>query len=869
MEDLLSTPVARVGPTSRLLKRQSLVQPPNLATSLRLLDDALGSPIHHTEDITRIVDMTRNDTRFATRGDFTMMGEDVTRPLGPDQTALLGEENPGVKGTEILFDDFLTTSSSSVSGAAALDSVAEFEQMVTDHHHHPHPRYNLIIYLQVDDHVESLKKLLSKVDRAMERFHKTLSVLEGLTNERNTWRLMGKLYNDRLVTAMKDSSVLLPPIKNSERQIVEKLFQANSDIRQTWIVVEWLERNAKSQEEEVLSNQMQLFSEGGVAWENTLSAIQRGTAGANMVTELDPDGPGRTGKQLHSLDQEEETRLIKTVFGCVRCGLLEDGQDLCIRVGQAWRAATLEGWKLYHDPNYQSGTGGQGDKLPVEGNKHRDVWKAVAWRMTEDSKLPQHERAVYAALCGNLAQLVPVCTSWEDLLWAGAKCAVDVMVETEIREKFLSKQFEPLPTQYWNTPVSLSKVFAEIAGRGGHIVREANNPYHLIQKFLILDDWPGLVSLMAGWVRQPIDPHLLRLLAHLVLAHRALGVNGDSGSEEEILTLFTKYLMSQDKLGLVPWYVSRLPQDQHCPLLAEFLAGISSSPDQQQFLYLGREAGLQMEKIVVAAVEAARNTDRMISSLQWLSHDPDSQAGDLLSQTNSVVRRLLLQGGQVEAARQATDHVPQSVLEMAARDWRGDGAELPAEAVREHLALQAYLTAIETFNDWFDHYHRGQPVRPVMAPTPSFTERVAHEQRDKQFLQELERWRSGQLSQSRQTEEKLRAVLTFPGGWLLLEEREDEDTMDMRDGGEQERMLELSELRKQLVPRTVTLLHTLLHTTGQFSKSIAMADLVASDQHFLYSSFSQQDMTELLNKMRESSLAAMDQGKDPWGFNKL
>ena len=132
----MSTPVARAGPTSRLLKRRSLAQPPSLATSLRLLDDALGSPIvHQTEDITRIVDMTR----FATRGDFTMMGEDVTRPLGPDQTALLGEENPGVKGTEVLFDDFLTTSSSSVSGATALDSVAEFEQMVTDHHpHHRH-----------------------------------------------------------------------------------------------------------------------------------------------------------------------------------------------------------------------------------------------------------------------------------------------------------------------------------------------------------------------------------------------------------------------------------------------------------------------------------------------------------------------------------------------------------------------------------------------------------------------------------------------------------------------------------------------------------------------------------------------------------
>ena len=148
MEDLLSTPVARAGPTSRLLKRQSLAQPPSLATSLRLLDDALGSPIahHQTEDITRIVDMTRNDTRFATRGDFTMMGEDVTRPLGPDQTALLGEENPGVKGTEVLFDDFLTTSSSSVSGAAALDSVAEFEQMVTDQIIIIFPQYIFLLF---------------------------------------------------------------------------------------------------------------------------------------------------------------------------------------------------------------------------------------------------------------------------------------------------------------------------------------------------------------------------------------------------------------------------------------------------------------------------------------------------------------------------------------------------------------------------------------------------------------------------------------------------------------------------------------------------------------------------------------------------
>ena len=52
-------------------------------------------------------------------------------------------------------------------------------------------------------------------------------------------------------------------------------------------------------------------------------------------------------------------------------------QELCNRLGQSWRAATLEGWKLYHDPNYESGTDGRGDKIPIEGNKHRFLFHCI------------------------------------------------------------------------------------------------------------------------------------------------------------------------------------------------------------------------------------------------------------------------------------------------------------------------------------------------------------------------------------------------------------------------------------------------------------------------------------------------------------
>lgn len=52
---------------------------------------------------------------------------------------------------------------------------------------------------------------------------------------------------------------------------------------------------------------------------------------------------------LHCLDENKAVSLSINPNGCVQA------QRLCVRCGQAWRAATLEGWKLYHDPNLTSG----------------------------------------------------------------------------------------------------------------------------------------------------------------------------------------------------------------------------------------------------------------------------------------------------------------------------------------------------------------------------------------------------------------------------------------------------------------------------------------------------------------------------------
>ena len=80
----------------------------------------------------------------------------------------------------------------------------------------------------------------------------------------------------------------------------------------------------------------------------------------------------------------------------------------------------------------------------------------------------------------------------------------------------------------------------------------------------------------------------------------------------------------------------------------------------------------------------------MVSSLGWLSLDA-SQASDLLSQANAVIRRLLA-SGQVEHAAAAVAKIPKETLGRVVRTWRegGEGeAEddmLPKGDVREFLA---------------------------------------------------------------------------------------------------------------------------------------------------------------------------------------
>ena len=55
---------------------------------------------------------------------------------------------------------------------------------------------------------------------------------------------------------------------------------------------------------------------------------------------------------------------------------------------------------------------------------------------------------------------------------------------------------------------------------------------------------------------------------------------------------------------------------------------------------------------------------------------------------------------------------------------------------------------MDSFNEWFNKFHHTKPTPPPTPHVASFTEKVAHEHRLKQYEQELDRWQRGLLSQT-------------------------------------------------------------------------------------------------------------------------
>ncbi|GAB1295600.1 Nuclear pore complex protein [Apodemus speciosus] len=813
--------------------------------------------------------------------------------------------------------------------------------------------------------VNILSKIVSRAAPGLQKFSKTASMLWLLQQETVTWRLLASfVQKDRIQSSLEEENMFaIAGINASEKTVVEALFQRDSLVRQSQLVVDWLESIAKDEIGD-FSDNIEFYAKS-VYWENTLHSLKQRQllsyigSSRPLVTELDPDAPIRQKLPLDDLDREDEVRLLKYLFMLVRAGMTEEAQRLCKRCGQAWRAATLEGWKLYHDPNVNGGT----ELEPVEGNPYRRIWKISCWRMAEDhgkalllrpleerawlrvgwdctELFNKYERAIYAALSGNLKQLLPVCDTWEDTVWAYFRVMVDSLVEQEIRTSVMTlDESEELPREYVEANWTLEKVFEELQATDKKRVLEENQEhYHIVQKFLILGDIDGLMDEFSKWLsksKSSLPGHLLRFMTHLILFFRTLGLQTKEEVSIEVLKTYIQLLISEKHTSLIAFYTCHLPQDLAVAQYAFFLEGVTEFEQRHQCLELAKEADLDVATITKTVVENIRKKDNgefshhdlapsldtgttehkgqpgvvvhacnhhdlapsldtgtteedrlKIDVIDWLVFDP-AQRAEALRQGNAIMRKFLGECGcamvcvwrsedslltlvfglctlkKHEAAKEVFVKIPQDSIAEIYNQWEEQGMEspLPAEddnAIREHLCIRAYLEAHETFNEWFKHMNSA-PQKPTLLSQATFTEKVAYEHKEKKYEMDHNIWKGHLDALTADVKEKMYNVLLFVDGGWMVDVREDAED-------DPERTHQMALLRKLCLPMLCFLLHTILHSTGQYQECLQLADMVSSERHKLYLVFSKEELRKLLQKLRESSLMLLDQGLDPLGY---
>ncbi|XP_051547167.1 nuclear pore complex protein Nup107 [Myxocyprinus asiaticus] len=782
---------------------------------------------------------------------------------------MLKEDDPGEAACLSLFPDFLQSYLHHAS-TAVFDLLEDYEALC-------------------QDKVSTLQKLVLRSAPGQQKSSKTVSITWLLQQEMVTWRLITSLYRDRVQTVLEEDIMMdITAPSESEKTVMEQFFQKDSMVRQSQLVVDWLESIAKDEVGD-FSDNIEYYAKS-VYWENTLHTLKlrrnQSSSGFSrpLVTELDPDAPIRQKRPLADLDREDDTRLLKNLFNLVRAGMTDEAQRLCKRCGQAWRAATLEGWKLYHDPNIN---GGGGELQPVEGNPHRSVWKVCCWRMAEEEQFNKYERAIYAVLSGNLKQLLPVCESWEDTVWAYFRVMVDTLVEQEICSSGLgSEELEELPREYLETNWTLEKVFDELQATESKRVLEATKEhYHIIQKFVILGDLDGLLEEFSDWLgRSPSLPaHLLRFMSHLVLFYRSLGMQIKEEVCVDVVKAYISLLVKEKQVDLIAFYVSHLPADMSVSQYAQFLEEVTETEQRKHCLELATQAGLDVAAITKTVVETIRerHTDEFahhdltpaldtattaedqqkIDVIDWLVFDP-AQRAEALKQSNAIMRKFLA-SKKNDAAKMVFAKVPEDSMREIYRQWEEQGMDtpLPAEeenAIREHLCIRAYLEAHEAFNEWFKHMNC-PPMKPTPPAQAKFTEKVAHEMKEAEYKIEYENWQGRLGALTDDVKERIYNVLLFvDGGWMV----------DVRVDAEEdsERTHQMALLRRLCLPMMTFLLLTVLQRTERHQESLRLADIIASDQHRLYEVFSKEELQKFLHKLRESSLLLLDKGLDPLGY---
>ncbi|BGP17798.1 hypothetical protein JCM10213_001701 [Rhodosporidiobolus nylandii] len=737
------------------------------------------------------------------------------------------------------------------------------------------------------------------------------------TLERNTWALVQALYAERLsdVPAEPSSSKnpYTPPLT-----VVQRLIEGDQDLIELSVIRDWLHSIPSSLNPAEIRRGYLPYTK------NKIKQLKRTGVKApkGLVDELDPDailraGGAGEGARLEGDDAAYERALLRSLYEYVRAGELDLAIDMCRQSDQSWRAASLSGGKLWWDPALDSDAAGMAEGMDVEqksaqGNQNRRLWKNASRKIAETTTLDPYERALYGALSGDVASVLPVCSTWEDVIWAhlnglfeahieaglavspsgrywqrGSVADVDAKAALDPEDKLLGAAVtKPIRQELEATFDRLTR------SEKPDLALAAKNPFHLSQAYLIVGKIGALIETFVERleVQAPdTEPetlaHLLRFFAHLILSLRLLKQPLPSYAANRVLEAYVKVLEANDQdESLVAFYASALEKQSAVESYATHLLsafGLQHDLATRRLALLSaRDHGLSLFAIALRTVElilsdtlaslppsalsgqgsglepyerVSEEQQRLVWGVEWLLMEQETYE-EGLRWANSLAR-WFLSSDSPSAARLLLRRLPSDLLSSLASSTASAGADEPSLAVqldiREHLDYVALFAALEKQARWMEVWAR----RPGKGASKL----------------EFTQYRDGVSSLVDEFYTSI--VELLEGEWLKL------DGLDGTvDAAASRRHAELAHIRRLVVPDVVFRLHQALYETREvvpsnLSRCLALANLVADERYQLYLEFVPEDgeadgplsLKSYLKEVAQASLASLEVGAGPFG----
>ncbi|KAI8141337.1 107-domain-containing protein [Fennellomyces sp. T-0311] len=288
--------------------------------------------------------------------------------------------------------------------------------------------------------------------------------------------------------------------------------------------------------------------------------------------------------------------LNKRIFQCIRKGNTKEALSISLTEDNPWRTMLLE---RYLDNIDRLKAGDTLDWLPEQ----RTAWRKTYETVLSGAGMGQYEEALHGVITGETSHVLPVCWSWEDVIWTFYNARIQEAVDDQIYQSerrstyLLSDEFVKISRTkddslsdpcvlFFHTVVSailtgtVSSLFIQILSA----LRNESNEH----------------AERPLWISINIREHVLRFTAALILYYRQYFNEPATAESNEIMRLYAESNGKADTLRpkVLALYASHLFKSTQIELVSAFLSNFEWDEEEQSILYdMGRQYGLDMTAI--------------------------------------------------------------------------------------------------------------------------------------------------------------------------------------------------------------------------------------------------------------------------------